>query len=149
MFKGDRERGRNPVYFQDFFNLYSTRAFTCSQLASQSCLFSGFFQLGGLETSPSYRSTVAILFIFRIFSTQRGGKYGRKYAKVSQSCLFSGFFQQYFFNNFIYNEKWSQSCLFSGFFQLTSELYDIFYCLLCRNPVYFQDFFNIREKIYT
>ena len=67
---------------------------------------------------------------------------------MSQSRLFSGFFQQVLRQG---NEgkglQRSQSRLFSGFFQrkVFSNVYEL--NSVSRNPVYFQDFFNLYLEI--
>ena len=110
----------------------------------QSCLFSGFFQLHIDNSDPlHWYESQSCLFsgFFQPVSGRSPAGEG-----LSQSCLFSGFFQpgqvRVRKRGRVYS---SQSCLFSGFFQLFILLH---FCHnwdlnLCRNPVYFQDFFNI------
>ena len=135
----DFNRCRNPVYFQDFFNVCLWNPPETDIKVSQSRLFSGFFQ-------PLWE-LLALHWI-----------------QVSQSRLFSGFFQLKTEWDVFTGSYRSQSRLFSGFFQLSAMrtarlgnlvaipfIFRIFSTKChgskaqvdtCRNPVYFQDFFN-------
>ena len=107
--------------FSGFFQREDRRHERGICLSSQSCLFSGFFQQAVLTAywKTDTLRVVAILFVFRIFSTHaEPQRWEMEHWAESQSCLFSGFFQR---SNarFLANAEFlgSQSCLFSGFFQ--------------------------------
>ena len=140
-------KSRNPVYFQDFFNkttktkprrLFPKKSQSClfsgffqqdtngtvaefTLDGSQSCLFSGFFQRSFITNYAGIRSHVAILFIFRIFSTLELGRTRRRKTIVAILFIFRIFSTGKLFLGMA-DEEESQSCLFSGFFQLSFRM---------------------------
>ena len=121
-------RCRNPVRFQDFFQrLVNTSPPVGGMDSRNPVRFQDFFQLlhmeGEVEGDTLY--FVAILLGFRIFFNSRGFcGFGLRFIPVA---ILLGF--RIFFNLTISTKRSSKS-------------------LLCRNPVRFQDFFQLGLRVF-